>query len=321
MTDKQENGMEKILLVGDNRLIPGIVVCLLQAQQKVTVYTRRKHILLDRINLHLDDLNTFGGKDVSPSSLEFTTQLENGRSCDLVLVLTPEDLEEKKACIQQIEEYVPPGSPIAVNTESFPLNLLQEDCSSPDRIVGVNWSEPAHTTKFLELIINAVTNEELVSRLLHWARDRWQKDPYVVSGGEGVRSRLLSAMMREASYLVQNGYASVEDIDRACRNDPGYYLPFAGCCRYMDLTGASVYGKVMKDLYPDLAKSKKIPLFFKEILSKGGEGMDNGKGFYQYNQKDIATWDLLFRKFSYDIKKIIDKYPFHYKDSSLVETK
>ena len=117
-------------------------------------------------------------------------------------------------------------------------------------------------------------------------------------------------MAREAFFLVENGYASIEDIDRACRNDPGYYLPFAGNCRYIDLMGTYAYGIVMKGLNPELSKDIEIGKFMKNIISEEDFGMENGKGFYEYEKGDSERWHEIFRKFSTQIHEIIKKYPF-----------
>lgn len=177
--------------------------------------------------------------------------------------------------------------------------------------MGLNWTEPAHTTLFLE-IISSEQSVGLAEELNRFAKAYWGKDP-IVAHEHGVRSRLISAMAREASFLVDNGYASVEDIDRACRNDAGYYLPFSGNCRYMDLMGTYAYGMVMKDLNPDLSKDKEIPQFFKKVLEEGALGMQNKKGFYAYSSASVNNWRRTMEKFSYQIQDIIEKYPFNYK--------
>src|SRR5699024_3277982 len=104
---------------------------------------------------------------------------------DLVLIITDENLKEKSVCIRQAEKHISSNTIIAVNTESFPLEVIQESSNFPERIIGVNWSEPAHTTKFMELIVNGKTDERQVDRLFYIAKKEWQKDPYVVSGGKG----------------------------------------------------------------------------------------------------------------------------------------
>ncbi len=118
-------------------------------------------------------------------------------------------------------------------------------------------------------------------------------------------------MLREALYLVDNEYATVEDIDRACRNDPGYYLSFAGNFRYMDLMGPYSYALVMKDLNPELSKADKPPAFVYKMLKDGKTGLHTKKGFYNYSEKEVREWEHLIMKFGYQIEKIISKYPFN----------
>jgi 3-hydroxybutyryl-CoA dehydrogenase len=117
------------------------------------------------------------------------------------------------------------------------------------------------------------------------------------------------ALYREGFHLVENGYATIEDIDRACRNDAGYWMTFCGLFRYMDLTGVQAYYAVMKDLFPALSNQTATPILIEEIASKGGNGISNGKGFYNYTKEEAAEWEKAFEEFSFDISNLAAKYP------------
>ncbi len=213
--------------------------------------------------------------------------------------------------IAQLEKGVAPNVPIAINTESIPLGAIQAGAQNPARIIGANWAEPAHTTLFLEIITSDYTLPGVVQEFADFARLFWQKDPYIVWDC-GVRARLMGAMIREACFLIENGYASVADVDRACRNDAGYYLPFAGNFRYMDLMGTAVYGLVMQDLNRELSKDRHLPQFFRKVMEQGGLGMDNNRGFYTYRPGEPDRWAETLRQFSYQIQQLMRKYPFNY---------
>jgi 3-hydroxybutyryl-CoA dehydrogenase len=120
----------------------------------------------------------------------------------------------------------------------------------------------------------------------------------------------MCSLLREAFFLVQNKYADIEDIDRACRNDAGYYLSFAGNFRYMDLMGLYAYGVVMNDLNAELSKETKPPAFFNDMMKRKDYGMNTGKGFYEYSEEEASKLGEEFEKFSFEIDKIIRKYPF-----------
>jgi 3-hydroxybutyryl-CoA dehydrogenase len=302
-----------ILIIGNGKLASSVTVCLLLAGHTVTLMTDKEEEAINGINNHFLDLSRHHSKDLKPDLLEIESFSDRkAASHKIGIAITSENLVEKRAIIRQLEKILLPGSVIAINTESIPLGMLQETCDHPDRLIGLNWVEPAHTTFFLELIVNARTNNKLAEDLHELAKIHWKKDPYLISNDVSIRAKMLCGIIREAFYLVQNGYASIEDIDRACRNDAGYYLPFAGNFRYMDLMGTYAYGLVMKDLNRELSKDINIPQFLEEIIEKGGLGMENNKGFYKYEEGDVKRWNEIFSMFSYQIQDIIGKNPFNH---------
>ncbi|MFN3381600.1 MAG: 3-hydroxyacyl-CoA dehydrogenase family protein [Runella zeae] len=116
------------------------------------------------------------------------------------------------------------------------------------------------------------------------------------------------AMLREAFYLVENGYATVEDVDRSLRNDLGYWITFAGPFRFMDLTGIPAYLTVMKDLFPELSNTAQVPSMMEELVASGAKGVSNAQGFYPYTAQSAEHWEEQFIEFSYDIRKLAKKY-------------
>ena len=300
------------MVIANGKLASSVTVCLLLAGHPVTLMTEDREDAIDSVNSHFAHLSELNGKTVCPDMLEIEGLADrNAAGHKIGIAITEEDPDEKRTRIQQLEKLLLPGSIIAINTESIPLSSLQTGCECSDRLVGLNWTEPAHTTYFLEIISNTRTRKKVVENLHQLAKEHWHKDPYCVSTDVGIRAKMLSAMIREAFYLVQNGYATIEDIDRACRNDAGYYLPFAGNFRYMDLMGTYAYGLVMKDLNRELSKETGVPRFFEEILEQGALGMETDNGFYPYEAGEAERWKEVFSLFSYQIRQIIEKNPFN----------
>jgi len=313
-----------ILVAGEDKVAFSLTICLLQAGHVVTLYTKEPEKAQIAINTHVMDINAQVTNNSAGSlcleNLELTTSLDNQKSYQLAIATTREDLTQKQAFIQQLEQILPADAVIAISMESMALSTLQAVAQHPNRIIGANWVEPVHTTYFLELISNAQTEPELLESFCRIAATSWQKAPYVVKE-YGIRSRMMGALVREAFYLIEKGYVGVEDIDRACRNDAGYYLPFAGNFRYMDLMGTYAYGMVMKDLNPELSKDQHLPAFFTELLAQGKNGMTDNNGFYNYQAGEAEKWEAVFRQFSYQIQQIIQKYPFNYTEATTVAGK
>ena len=305
-------GIKPILLFGNGDLANSIAVCLLKAKYQVSLYTENTSEAISSILQHLSDINYGNEKHVSyEGMLKVDTILKESHDNELAIVINEEELFIKREVIGQLENNLSENAIIAINTESISLSEIQKNAIHPERIIGLNWTDPAYTTQFLEIITNADVKNDVLNQIRKYAKT-WNKDPYTVHNF-GVRGRLTSAMIREAFYLVDNGYASIEDIDRACRNDAGYYLPFAGNCRYMDLMGTYAYGMVMKDLNPELSKDQQLPEFFTDILKEGGLGMQNGNGLYKYKPDEVKEWRNTFNDFSFKIEEIINKYPFNNK--------
>ncbi len=304
-----------ILVVGSCPLTSSIVTCLLKANSRILLYSDNCPAVEKRVALLTAD-------PIQPAlicrpvnSWLSLPPLNEPIPCRLAIVLTAEDEQLKKDRISQLEAVLPADALIVINTESIALDALQQDAQRPDRVLGANWSEPAHTTCFLEIISTSRNRADWVDDFCQTARAQWNKDPYVLRHGLGIRTRILCALIREAFFLIENGYVSVEDIDRACRNDAGYYLPFSGTFRYMDLMGTYIYGLVMRDLNPELSKDRHVPQFFTNLIEEGGRGMVNGRGFYQYKDGEAATWEAQFQQFSQQIAQLMHHYPFRYDES------
>jgi 3-hydroxybutyryl-CoA dehydrogenase len=304
---------QPIWVIGDGKLASSICVCLLNAQHPVFLYTRKKDSAQQTIQMHFSDLREHLQEIESSESPQIVDHLRGPINARLAIIVNQEDLTSKRSAIREMERVLPAEALIAINTESIALSAIQSEAMHPERIIGVNWVEPAHTTFFLEIISNETNRTEYIEDFFSVAKAFWKKDPYILKSDFGIRARMMSAMVREAFFLLENEYVSVEDVDRACRNDAGYYLPFAGHCRYMDLMGTYIYGKVMEDLNPELSKETRLPGFFTQIIEKGGEGMENGNGFYHYEDRDVENRVEEFRKFSYEIKDIMSRYPFRSK--------
>ena len=232
------------------------------------------------------------------------------KSCKIVIECTLEDLEIKKSVYEKIENVIDNQAILSSNTSAIPISILQSQTKFPGRFFGLHWLEPSHTTRFLEIICGEqsdIAKGEYLYELSH----HWSKEPTLVRKDiRGfITNRLMYAMYREAFYLVENGYATVEDVDRACRNNAGYWMTLVGVFRWMDLKGVPAYHTVLKDLFPTLSNSTGVPKLIDDIVKAGGRGVANAKGFYDYTPEEAKLWEETFIEFTYDIRKLALKYP------------
>ncbi|HEY8970212.1 MAG TPA: 3-hydroxyacyl-CoA dehydrogenase family protein, partial [Puia sp.] len=244
------------------------------------------------------------------SRLMITEDYDALRECRIVIECTLEDLAIKQSVYRKIEAVIGAEAILTSNTSAIPISLLQAQVRYPERFFGLHWAEPSHTTRFLEIICGQQSRVELGEYLYEVAHG-WGKEPTLVRKDiRGfITNRLMYAMYREAFFLVENGYATVEDVDRACRNNAGYWMTLVGVFRWMDLTGVAAYHTVMKDLFPTLSNSTELPALIDGIVKSGGRGVANGKGFYTYTEEEARQWEETFTQFSYEIRRLALKYP------------
>jgi 3-hydroxybutyryl-CoA dehydrogenase len=230
--------------------------------------------------------------------------------CQLVIESATEDLRIKRDVIRNVEEVVSSNAVVGTNTSGLPVTALQKGARHPERILGIHWAEPAHITRFMEIICGDQTSLSYAKHVVTLAR-RWGKEPSLLRKDVRgfITNRIMYAMLREAFYLVESGYATVEDVDRSLRNDLGYWITFAGPFRFMDLTGIPAYAAVMKGLFPELNCSTAVPKLMRKVVASGAHGVSNAKGFYHYTPAEALRWEKRFLKFSYEIRRLAQRYP------------
>jgi 3-hydroxybutyryl-CoA dehydrogenase len=303
-------------VVGLGLMGTSIATCLLAAGHRVVGIDKdasRRRNLKRRVSMLLRDMRRekLLAKDPASVLKLLSTSDDFGalRDCGLVIESIFENLSEKREVLRKIEDAVSPDALIGSNTSSLPVTELQRGARHPARILGIHWGEPAHILRFLEVICGEQTDPRNAEKVMRLA-SRWRKEPTLVRRDVRgfITNRIMYAMLREAFYLVENGYATVEDVDRSVRNDMGYWITMAGPFRYMDLTGIPAYAAVMRDLLPDLCRSQETPKLMQEAVASGARGTSNAKGFYKYTPAEAKRWEKRFLDFSYEIRALALKY-------------
>lgn len=312
MSLKQRIGTVGLGLMGSS-----IAACILAAGHEVTSLVKddseaepaRKRILGFLTELHEEGLLEESPETVA-GRMTITTNIARLVDHEVVIESITEDVEAKKAVYKALENVLSNTAIIGSNTSAIPVSVLQAGLWHPERLLGIHWAEPAHITRFMEVICGKDSDVKYALEMVKLA-ESWGKQPSLLRKDiRGfITNRIMYAMLREAFNLVENGYATVEDVDRSLRNDMGYWITFAGPFRFMDLTGIPAYLTVMKDLFPDLDNRQTTPEMMEKLVASGARGVSNAQGFYPYTEESADAWEKAFIEFSYDIRKLAEKYP------------
>ena len=304
-------------IVGLGLMGCSIVTCLLIAGHPVVALAPIPDDLLHaekRIREHLEKSIENGlvvnDPDYYFKNLIITEDYSQLANCKLVNECTIENIAIKESVYKKIEAMISSDALLTSNTSAIPISSLQKLTKHPERFLGLHWTEPAHTTRFLEIICGDdtdITNGEYLYQLSH----KWGKEPILVRKDIAgfITNRLMYAMYREAISLVENGYATIEDVDRSCRNNAGYFMTFVGVFRWMDLTGVPAYHTVMKNLLPTLNNSTEVPELIDKVVREGGRGVANSQGFYDYAPGEAKLWEETFTEFTYEVRDLALRYP------------
>jgi 3-hydroxybutyryl-CoA dehydrogenase len=223
-----------------------------------------KNQFLDRIVL----TNTFDGFD----------------DVDIVIEAVFEDFKIKKDVFSRLDKICRPECIFATNTSSLPITLLATSVSQ-DRIgkfLGAHFFSPAFVMKLVEVIPALDTDEDSVTFMMDCCR-KINKSPVRVKDVAGFAvNRLLHAMWVEACRLLEEGVASPEDIDTACRFGLGHPIgPFA----LMDLTANDLNLKVQQILFDAYGERFRPRPVLKQLVDANHLGRKTGRGWHNYNKK------------------------------------
>jgi 3-hydroxybutyryl-CoA dehydrogenase len=229
--------------------------------------------------------------------------------CGFVIECIVELPAAKGQLFDELEALIATDTPIASNTSALPITLLQQGREHPERFVGMHWAEPAHATRFLELIRGEHTSDACLEAASALAT-RLGKDPCVVQRDIPgfIANRIGYAMYREACHLLNSGVADAETIDRSFRNSVGLWASVCGPFRWIDLTGGpALYGRAMSDVLPTLSIETEVPEPMRSMMQQDAGGMRDGNGFFRYTPEQVKQWEEIYRRQAWRVREIADE--------------
>jgi 3-hydroxybutyryl-CoA dehydrogenase len=314
----KNSNTERVAVVGLGLLGRGIAACFLAHGFQVVGIDLdgNKHAeAREQLSLMMGELVEFGGFDPKLRQ-EWHTRyaaaqdFENVKDCSFIVESVTEDIAAKEAVFNELESRLPTSVVIATNTSAIPISQLQQRRQVPARFVGMHWAEPAHATRFMELVRGAQTSDETL-RVTAAMACRLGKEPCVCQKDIPgfIVNRIGYAMYREALNVLQSGVADAATIDTAMRNAFGLWAGVCGPLRWIDITGGpALYAKAMAHVVPSLSTSTEVPKPMQKLATEGASGITNGKGFYTYTEEEAHHWEELYRKHAWRVTKMQNEY-------------
>jgi len=221
-------------------------------------------------------------KDAVIGRIKGTTDMADLKDVDFVIEAVIEDVELKKRVFRNLDELVRPEVILATNTSSMSITEIAASTSRPDKVCGMHFFNPAPIMRLVEIIRGYATSDESIAIAKELAKKMGKVTVEVKKDSPGfIVNRIMIPHMIEAIKMVEEGIASIEDVDTAVKNGLNYPM---GPFELMDLTGIDIAYFVTEYFYKELNKESKwvAPNLLKTMIRAGNLGRKTGSGWYSY---------------------------------------
>jgi len=211
---------------------------------------------------------------------------EAAREADLVIEAAPEEMESKIEIFTLLDKICRPQTILASNTSSLSITEIAGVTYRASKCLGMHFFNPVHKMKLLEVVRALESDDDTVDTATEVGR-RMGKEVVVIKESPGfITSRINAMIGNEAFYLLQEGIASPQDIDKALKLGLNHPM---GPFELVDLVGLDTRLHILEYLHRSLGeKYRPAPLLI-QYVKAGRLGRKSGRGVYDYPEPKAGT--------------------------------
>ena len=279
---------KKVGVIGAGAMGHGIAQAFAQSGFNVKLNDVSSEFIEKGVRRIADSLSLFASKgkiteaqkDEALARLKPEVELSNFSDRDLVVEAALEKIEVKKKIFEQLGEVCSKDTILASNTSSIPITELASLVKAPSRVVGMHFFNPVQLMKLVEIVRALQTSDETVSTI-QAVSTSLGKTSVVVSDSPGfISNRILSPMINEAIFALEEGISTKEDIDTVMKLGMNHPM---GPLELADFVGLDVLLDVLEVLYREYQDTKyRASPLLRKMVRAGYLGRKTKKGFYEY---------------------------------------
>jgi 3-hydroxybutyryl-CoA dehydrogenase len=219
-------------------------------------------------------------KDAALGRLTLVTELDDLASCQLVIEAAFEDLAVKRELFEALERIAAPDAILATNTSALSVSEIASATSTPERVVGMHFFNPAPVLPLVEVIRTAHTSDEVFDAAYAFVQ-RVGKEPVACNDTPGfVVNRILIPLLNDCVRVLDEARVAPDDVDRAMRFGANWPI---GPCALIDLIGVDVHVHASEALHAALGEERMAPPDrLRRMQAEGNLGRKTGQGFFTY---------------------------------------
>jgi 3-hydroxybutyryl-CoA dehydrogenase len=220
-------------------------------------------------------------RDAARARLRGTTKLEDLKDCDLVVEAIIEQLPDKRELYAALDKICPKHTIFASNTSSLSITEMAFFTARPERFIGLHFFNPVPLMKLVEVIRTIATDPKVFDDAVVFA-GRVGKVPVRTSDRTGfIVNRLLVPYLLDAIRILEQGVASIEDIDNSMKLGCGYPM---GPLTLLDFVGNDTTYYIANIMFDEFKEQRFAPpALLKRMVLAGWNGRKAGRGFYDYS--------------------------------------
>jgi 3-hydroxybutyryl-CoA dehydrogenase len=209
-----------------------------------------------------------------------TTKISDLKDVDFVVEAVIEDLQLKKSVFKELDSLCRPEVILSSNTSSMSITEIAAATRRPDKVCGMHFFNPVPLMRLVEIIRGYATTDQTMATATDLAKKMGKVTVEVKKDSPGfIVNRIMIPHMIEAIKIVEEGIATIQDVDTAVKNGLNYPM---GPFELMDLTGIDIAYFVTEYFHKELNKELKwvSPSLLKTMIRAGRLGKKTGGGWY-----------------------------------------
>jgi 3-hydroxybutyryl-CoA dehydrogenase len=281
--------IQRVGVVGCGLMGAGIAQVAAHAGLQVVVREVARELLdkglknVDKNLQRLVDKGTLAApdRDAVRARLQGTTRLEDLASCDIVIEAVTEQLPAKHELFSALDKICPAHTIFASNTSSLSITEMATFTTRPERFFGLHFFNPVPVMKLVEVVRTIATEPAVFDEVVEFAL-RLGKTPVRTSDRTGfIVNRLLVPYLLDAIRALEEGVASIEDIDNGMRLGCGHPM---GPLTLLDFVGLDTTYYISNIMFDEFKERRfASPPLLKRMVLAGWNGRKAGRGFYDYS--------------------------------------
>lgn len=286
-----------IMMVGAGFMGSGIAQVSAAAGYRVLLWDVKLELVeaaLDKMTKSLDGRIAKGKmteeeKNAILEKIEPVTDLQDGMDADFVIEAVLEDLAIKSDIFRQLDEICKPETIFASNTSAIPITSIANATNREDRFIGAHFFSPVPVMKLVEIVRGLKTSAATCEATRQYIADIGKVGVMVKDTPGFLVNRVMHAFRQEVLACMEEGVATVEDIDIAVKLGLGHPM---GPFELNDFAGLDIGAATIQTLYENFKDPKWRPnLTMKKLVAAGDLGRKTGKGWYDYTSGSKAIRD------------------------------